>query len=158
MNIAPILLMSKVTIVLLVILAVVIVALLALGLWGQKQQKKAEEQQKEIEAAAQPASMLIIDKKRMPLKDAGLPKIVLDSAPKMARRAKVPVVKAKIGPRIMTLMCDEKIFDQIPVKQEVKAMVSGIYIISVKNMRGPAPKAPEKVGFFKRMKNKITGK
>lgn len=58
----------------------------------------------------------------------------------------------------MTLIADEKVFDIIPVRQEVKAMVSGMYILSVKSLRGPALTAPPKVGFFQRMKNKISGK
>ena len=74
------------------------------------------------------------------------------------RRTKVPVVKAKVGPRIMTLIADDKIYDLIPVKQEIKAMVSGMYILSVRSLRGPALTAPPKVGFFQRMKNKISGK
>ena len=41
----------------------------------------------------------------------------------------MPIVKAKIGPRVMSLMCDPKVFDQIPIKAEVKAEVSGIYIV-----------------------------
>ena len=152
----PVVLMSTSTIILLVVIAVLVAGLAFLTFWGNKQQKKAEASQ--IEAAAQPMTMLVIDKKKMKLTESGLPKIVIDSTPKLYRRSKVPVVKAKIGPRIMTLIADEKVFDIIPVKQEVKAMVSGIYILSVKSLRGPALTAPPKVGFFKRMKNKITGK
>ena len=152
----PVVLMSTSTIILLVVIAVLVAGLAFLTFWGNKQQKKAEASQQQIEAAAQPMTMLVIDKKKMKLTESGLPKIVIDSTPKLYRRSKVPVVK--IGPRIMTLIADEKVFDIIPVKQEVKAMVSGIYILSVKSLRGPALTAPPKVGFFKRMKNKITGK
>jgi CelD/BcsL family acetyltransferase involved in cellulose biosynthesis len=35
----------------------------------------------------------------------------------------------------MSLMCDEKVFEQIPVKKSVKARVSGIYILEVKGLR-----------------------
>ena len=58
-------------------------------------------------------SMLIIDKGKMKLKDSGLPQIVIDNTPKYLRRSKVPVVKAKVGPRIMTLMCDAQIYPLI---------------------------------------------
>ena len=150
--------MSTSTIILIVILVVVIAALIGLTWWGNKQQKKAESAQQQIEAAAQPMTMLVIDKKKVKLTESGLPKIVIDSTPKLYRRSKIPVVKAKIGPRIMTLTADEKVFDMIPVKQEVKAMVSGIYILSVKSLRGPALTPPPKVGFFQKIKNKFTGK
>ena len=154
----PVVLMSTVSIVLIVVLVVVLVALGVLAFWGNKQQKKAESAQQQIEAAAQPMTMLVIDKKKMKLTESGLPKIVIDSTPKLMRRTKVPVVKAKVGPRIMTLIADDKIYDLIPVRQEIKAMVSGMYILSVRSLRGPALTAPPKVGFFQRMKNKISGK
>lgn len=154
----PVALMSTVSIVLIVILVVILIALGVLAFWGNKQQKKAESAQQQIDAAAQPMTMLVIDKKRLKMTESGLPKIVIDSTPKLMRRTKVPIVKAKVGPRIMTLIADDKIYDLIPVKQEVKAMVSGMYIVSVKSLRGPALTVPPKVGFFQRMKNKISGK
>ena len=150
--------MSTSTIILIVVLVAVLAALGCLTWWGGKQQKKAESAQQQMEAAAQPMTMLVIDKKIMKITESGLPKIVIDSTPKFYRRSKIPVVKAKIGPRIMTLTADEKVFDMIPVKQEVKAMVSGIYIMSVKSLRGPALTAPAKLTFTQKLKKKITGK
>lgn len=132
--------------------------MVALYFLGKRAQKKQDEQQAQIEAAKQTTSMLIIDKKRMPIKESGLPQMVIDQTPKLMRRTKLPIVKAKIGPKIMVLVADEKIFDLIPVKKEVKATVSGIYITEVRGVRGALEKPPAKEGFFKRMKNKITGK
>ena len=63
--------------------------------------------------------------------------MVIDQTPKLMRRTKLPIVKAKIGPRIMTMVADEKIFDLIPLKKEVKATISGIYITDVRGVRGP---------------------
>ena len=96
--------------------------------------------------------MLIIDKKRLKLKEAGLPQMVVDQTPKAFRNSKVPVIKAKIGPQIMTLICDEKIFDSVPVKKEVKAEISGIYVLGVKGLHGKtaAPTETKKKGWFKR--------
>ena len=85
-------------IVLLVILAVLLVAFIALMIFGNKLRKKQESQQAQIDAAKQVMSMLVIDKKKMKLKDAGLPKMVLDQTPKYLRGSKMPIVKAKIGP------------------------------------------------------------
>ena len=124
--------MSTGSIVLIVILVVLVAALVALYFFGKKAQKKQAEQQQQLEAAKQTVSMLIIDKKRMKLKDAGLPSLVLEQTPKLLRNSKLPIVKAKIGPQIMSLVCDEKIFESVPVKKEVKASVSGIYITEVK--------------------------
>ena len=148
--------MSTVTIVLLVILAVLIVGLIVLYFLGKKAQKKRDEQEAQLAANAQTVSMLIIDKKRLRLKDSGLPQVVIDQTPKMMRRSKVPIVKAKVGPRIMTFMCDEKVFDMIPVKQEIRAMVGGIYILSVKSLRGPALVTPPKKTFWQKVKGKFS--
>ena len=143
--------MSTLTIVLLCILAVLIIAAVVLYFLGKKMQKKQDAQQAQMEAMKQTVSMLIIDKKRLKLKESGLPQAVIDQTPKMLRGSKLPVVKAKVGPQIMTLISDEKIFDSIPVKKEVKAVVSGIYITDVKGLHGrQAPVEQNKKGFFKR--------
>lgn len=131
-------------IVLLVVLAVLAIAIAALYFLGRKAQKKQAEQQEQINAMKQTVSMLIIDKKRMKIKDSGLPQAVIAQTPKMLRGSKLPIVKAKIGPQIMTLVSDEKIFELIPVKKEVKATVSGIYITDVKGLHGKPLVAPKK--------------
>lgn len=136
----------------LIIIGILLIALVALYFWGRKMEKKRDENEAQIKAAAQSVSMLIIDKKRMKLKEAGFPAIVLENTPKYLRRAKVPVVKAKVGPKVMTFMCDEKIFPSIPLKKEVKAVVSGIYITSVRGIRGPLETPEPKKGFFSRFK------
>ena len=52
------------------------------------------------------------------------------------------------------LIADEKVFDLIPVKKEIKAEVSGLYIVGVKGIRGSleAPASKKKKGFFARFK------
>ncbi|MCF2681666.1 hypothetical protein JQM82_01535 [Faecalicatena contorta] len=142
------------TIVMLVILVVLIVACIVLYFLGKRAEKKQAEQQQQLDAVAQTMSMLIIDKKKMRLKDAGFPQIVIDNTPKYLRRSKVPVVKAKIGPKIMTLMCDAQVYPLIPVKKEVKATVSGIYITAVKGVRGSLETPQKKKGFFARLTGK----
>lgn len=122
--------------VLLITLIVLIVLFVVLYFVGKKMQKKQAEQQAQIEAAKQTVNMLIIDKKKMKMSESGLPAMVIEQTPKYMRRAKLPIVKAKVGPQIMSLVCDAAIFDIIPVKKEVKATVSGIYITDVKGIRG----------------------
>ena len=147
-------------VVLLVILAILIVAVVVLYFLGRKMQKKQEEQQQQIEAYKQNVTMLVIDKKIMKLKEAGLPQSVIDNTPKMMRRSKLPIVNAKVGPQIVTLVCDQKIFDLVPVKKEVKATVSGIYLTSVKAVRGTLvqPENQKKKNWFKRNIEKLQEK
>lgn len=144
----------KLWMVLLIILAILVIAMVVLYLLGKRTEKKQAEQKEQLDAVAQTVNMLIIDKKKLKIKDAGFPAVVLENTPKYLRWSKVPVVKAKVGPRIMTLMCDTQIYDIIPIKKEVKAVVSGIYITSVKGLRGPL-EVPEKKKFLDRMKEKL---
>lgn len=140
----------------LIVLAVLVVLLVVLMILGNKLRKKQEASQAQLDAMKQTVSMLIIDKKKMKMKDAQLPKIVMEQTPKYLQGAKMPFVKAKIGPRIMTLIADEKIFNQIPVKAEVKAEISGIYITGIKSVRGGkmVEETPKKKGLFDRFKKK----
>lgn len=134
----------------LIVVAVVIIALIiALYILGKRAQKKQAEQQETMDANKQTVSMLIIDKKRMKLRDAGLPQVVLDQTPRALRGSKLPIIKAKVGPQILSLICDDKIFESVPVKKEVKAVVSGLYVLEVKGLHGrvEAPPAKKKSRF-----------
>lgn len=138
-------------IVLITVAVVLIVAVVVLYFLGKKAQKKQAEQQEMLEANKQTVSMLVIDKKRMKLREAGLPQVVLDQTPKLMRGSKLPIIKAKVGPQIMSLICEDKIFDSVPVKKEVKAVVSGIYILEVKGLHGKQEiQPPKKKSRFKR--------
>lgn len=145
----------------LIVLGVIVLILLAimavLYFVGKKMQKRQEESQAQMQAASQTATILVIDKKRMKLKEAGLPKVVLENTPKYLRGSKVPIVKAKIGPKVMSLMCDDKIFPVLPVKKELKVVISGIYIMGVKG-RNVLENPEGKLGFWQKAKLKALKK
>ena len=144
--------MSTRTIVFIIIIAVLVAAIALLYWFGKRQEKKRDEQQATIDQNSQFYTMLIIDKKKIRLKDSGLPDYVINETPKYARRTKVPVVKAKVGPKITLLIADNDIYDMIPVKKEVKARVAGIYITEVRGVRGPLPQPEKKKkGFIQRI-------
>ena len=97
---------------LLIILAVTVGVFVALYFLGKKLQKKQDEQQASLDAVAQQMTFFIIDKKKLKIKDAGLPKMVYDQTPKYLRPfTKLPILKVKIGPKVMSLVCDAKVFD-----------------------------------------------
>lgn len=150
--------MNTALIIILIALAVLVGIFVGLYFLGKKLQKRQAESEEQMKAVAQTVSILVIDKKKMKLKDANLPKMVLEQTPKYLRRSKVPIVKAKIGPKIMSLMCDVKVFDIIPIKKEVKAVISGIYITDVKGLRSNLDTKSPKKGFFSKIKDKFTKK
>lgn len=141
----------KILIIVLIVLAVLAVVLYFVG---KKAQKKQAAQKEQMDAVAQNVTMLVIDKKKMKLKEAGLPAAVLEQTPKLMRNTKLPIVKAKVGPKVMSLICDASIFDSIPVKKEVKAVVSGLYITSVKGMRGQLEQPKKKAGLLAKLRKK----
>jgi cell division protein FtsB len=132
----PVMALATWATVLLIILGVLLALFVVLLIVGNKMQKKQLQQKEQIEAMAQTMSMLVIDKKVMKFSEAKLPDEVMAQVPKLYRRAKMPFVKVKIGPRIMTLIADQKVFAAIPVKKEIKAVVSGMYITEIKSVRG----------------------
>ena len=123
-------------IVLIVIFAILLIGIVVLTIMGKKMQDKKALADEQMRANAQTVSMLIIDKKMMRLQDAKLPDIVMQQTPKRYQKSKMPIVKAKVGPNVMNLICDVALFDDIPVKKEVKALVSGLYIVEIKSIRG----------------------
>ncbi|MCQ2508738.1 MAG: hypothetical protein MJ097_08130 [Dorea sp.] len=141
-----------------ILIALLVITLIALGVFyylGKKAEKRQAEQQSQIDAMKQTVSMLIIDKKMLKMKESGLPEMVTKSVPWYLRWQKVPIVKAKIGPRIMILMADQEIFPLIPVKKEVKGTISGIYMTGVKGVRGPL-EVPKKLSTWEKIKSKFT--
>ncbi len=146
--------MSPLLITLLIILAVLVVILIVLYFVGKKLQKRQEESQAQMEAAKQTVQIFVIDKKLLPVKQSGLPQVVIDQTPKLMRRSKMPIVKARVQGRIMTLVADQKIYPVIPVGKEVKAVISGIYIMDVKAIRGTLDTPPKKEKWYKRIGRK----
>ena len=144
--------------IILIVLGVILALLVVLVIVAQKMMKKQEASQAQIEAASQVVSMLIIDKKRMKVKDANMPKMIAESIPKYMKLAKLPIVKAKVGPRVVTLIADEKVFDYLPVKTEVKVAISGMYITEIKHVRGNVEMPKVKKSYFKRMQEKAISK
>ncbi len=57
----------------------------------------------------------------------------------------------------MSLMCDDKIFPVLPVKKELKVVISGIYIMGVKG-RNVLENPEEKLGFWQKAKLKALKK
>ena len=147
-------------IVLIVILVILAGAAVGLYFLGKRLEKKQAESQERIQASKQPVTMLVIDKKMLKLKESGLPEEVIKQTPWYARRSKVPIVKAKVGPQFVNLIADEKIFDLIPVKKQVKAMVSGIYIVEVKGIRGSLQTdgEPKKKSWIEKLQEKAGAK
>ena len=132
-------------ILLIVLGALIIGFIIFVVVFGRKMQKKQADAEQQMEAAKQTVTILVIDKAKKKMKESGLPESVLSQAPKYARNMKIPVVKAKVGTRVMTLIADQGIFEILPVKKTCTVAISGLYIKELKAVRGGSvPKLPEK--------------
>ena len=136
-----------------VLIWVLVIVAIGAGLyfWGRKLQKKYEEQQQIVNQHKQVVPLFVIDKKKDKMENLKLPKQVKEQIPKMQRKRKMPVVIAKAGPQIVTLMCDEVVYNTVPVKKQIKAEVAGIMLVNVVSGKLPAP---QKEGFMNKMRRK----
>ena len=122
------------TIMLIVVLVAILVltVLYFLNKWAGK---RTAEQQDMIQQHRQTVTMFIIDKKKDKITNAGFPKAVQDSIPRMAKLVKTPLVKAKVGAQIMTLVCEASVYDALPLKKTVTVEVAGAYIVGMKGLK-----------------------
>ena len=135
-----------------IVIAVLAVVLVGLYFWGRKLETKYDEQQKIISDNKQAVTLFVIDKKKDTLTNLKLPKQVKDQLPRMYKKRKMPVVIAKIGPQIQTLLCDQKIYDVLPTKKQVKVELAGILIVNVVSGKLPGTK---KKGFIAKLQDKV---
>ncbi len=119
-------------IIIVVVIGAIFVGLYFLNKWAYK---KMDTQQTMIDKMKQSMSIYVIDKKRDKITNVNMPKAVIEQMPKMYKKMKLCFVQAKIGPQIMTLICDKKLFEAIPVKKNVKAEIAGIYIVGVAGVK-----------------------
>jgi len=97
--------------------------------------KRSATQQDMIKQHKQSASIYVIDKKKDKITNAGFPKAIADQIPRMAKMMKTPLVKAKVGPQIMTFVCDAAVYDALPLKKNVTVEIAGAYIVGMKGMK-----------------------
>lgn len=115
-----------------IILAVVIGALVAgYFVLKKKMETKMSAQKDLVDQHKITTTILILEKRMDKIKNANIPKAVIDQIPKIYKLRKVPIVKAKIGPQVMDLMCEEDVFDKLPEKKSIKVEMAGIFIAGI---------------------------
>jgi len=112
----------------------VVVAGLATGFFFLRKnvKKKMDDQQSLVSQHKVPTSILVLEKRKDKVSNANMPKSVIEQIPKVYKVRKVPIVKAKIGPQVMGLLCDEDVFDKLPVRKTVRVDLAGIFIAGIK--------------------------
>ncbi|HEY1407183.1 MAG TPA: hypothetical protein VF857_11285, partial [Spirochaetota bacterium] len=115
-----------------VIIVVVIVAIvIAFRIFRKKMTKRAADQKAVVNQHKVTTTVFVIDKKKGKIADARLPKQVVDQIPAIYKIRKLPLVTAKVGPQIVTLICEEDVFKKLPEKKNVRVDLAGIFIVAI---------------------------
>lgn len=118
-----------------IIISVIVVIIIALMYhFGKKNYAKNLEAQSFINQYKTVTPILVIDKRLEKPSPQNLPKNIYEKLPKTAHIRKMPIVKAKVGPQITTLLCDKNVYDVLPNKKTIKVELAGIYISRVIGM------------------------
>ncbi len=121
--------------VLIIIFAVVVVIGFGLYYLNRWASKKMTAQQDAIAKNKQNMTIFVIDKKHDYAKNVNLPKMVAEQLPKTTKLMKMYFVQAKIGPQILTLICDKHIYNNLTPKKSVQVEMAGLYIVGVKGLK-----------------------
>jgi len=116
----------------LIVVVVIIGIVIGLRFLRKRVQRKMDEQQTLVDQHKVTTSILVIEKKKDRISNANIPKSVVDQIPKIYKLKKVPIVKAKVGPQVMDLLCDEDVFDKLPERKTVRVDLAGIFIAGIK--------------------------
>ena len=118
------------------IIIIVILALLCVGMYylNKKGMKKMIQAQDFIDQNRTTVQIFVIDKRQEKPSPSNMPKAVYEQMPKSAKIRKTNLVRAKVGPQIVTLMCDKPVYQVLPVKKNVKVDLAGMYIVGITGM------------------------
>ena len=118
------------------IIVLVLIAAIVAGLYylNRRTMRRVIQTQDFIDQNRMTAQIFVIDKKQERPSAHNLPKNVFEQLPKSAKMRKTYLVKAKVGPQIITLMCDKPVYEVLPVKKNVEGDLAGMYIVSITGM------------------------
>lgn len=119
---------SDIIIIIIVILAILIFAGYKLNQKGMRNMIQAQDF---IDQNRTTVQIFVIDKKQEKPSPSNMPKAVYEQMGRAAKMRKTNLVRAKVGPQIVTLMCDKPVYNVIPVKKSIKVDLAGMYIVSI---------------------------
>lgn len=119
---------TDISIIVIIVLAIVLAVVYSLS---RKNYKKVIEAEDFIKANKQVASIFVIDKRYEKPTEKNVGKLIYEKLENSAKRRKMCMVKAKVGPQIVTLICDKNLYDIITPKKTIKVELSGLYIVNI---------------------------
>lgn len=123
---------SDIALIAILVVVLVVAGFFFLNRWAYK---KMDEQQAMINQQKMKQTAYVIDKKHDRITNVHMPKMVMDNIPKRAKLMKMYFAQVKIGPQILTLICDKNVYNALPLKKNVKIEIAGLYIVNVIGMK-----------------------
>ena len=112
-----------------VVIAIIVTAFILIR---KRVRKRMDEQESMVNQHKITTTILVLEKRKDKVANSNIPKSIVEKIPRLYKIRKMPIVKAKIGPQIMDLMCEEKVYDQLPERKSVKVELAGIFIAGIK--------------------------
>ena len=103
--------------------------------YNRKVSKQMYEAQDMIAQHTQTMQVFVIDKKKARPKPELVGKQVYDQMTRLNRLNKMCMVKVKIGPKIMVLLCDQPVYDALETKKSYRLDMAGMYIVGITGAR-----------------------
>ena len=116
-----------------IIIILVIIGLIMVGLYflNKRNLKQTIEAKEFIKQSKMTTTIFVIDKRYEKPTEKNLTKTLYEKLPKSAKFRKMAIIKAKVGPQVVTLTCDKSVYDILVPKKNVKVEIAGVYIVSV---------------------------
>lgn len=123
--------MSKVWILYIVLLVVLVAGFFGVKFLAKRMKKRVAAQKEVVNQHKVTTTIFVIEKKKGKIADAKLPKSVIDQIPRLYKIRKLPLVTAKVGPQIVTLICEDDVFKKLPDKKNIRVDLAGIFIVGI---------------------------
>lgn len=80
-------------------------------------------------------TLIVLGKGKKKPKDSSLPQYAIDALPVLIRDSELPMLKVKIGAKIMTVVCENEVFEKVKPGDYVKAEMAGMVIEKAKALK-----------------------
>ncbi len=114
-----------------IVAVVLVIAIFAIYKLSSRNYKRSIEAQDFINANKQVASIYVIDKKYAKPTENDFNRQVFEQFTNSVKRRKMCMVRAKVGPQIVTLITEKNVYDIIVPKKTIKVELSGLFLVNV---------------------------
>jgi len=101
---------------------------------GKRNIKKSKEANTLLDQYRMTTPILVLEKRLERPTLQNIPKNYYEKLPRSSKIRKMPILKAKVGPQIVTLFCDKTVYNALPLRKTVKVELSGALVLNIVGM------------------------